>query len=187
MGGTRILAPAVSRLDALGWRVDVVTRDPAWFPPAGSQIGRIVTDATDPPRWDAALSRHAPPAGWDLALAYMPFADGPAWRSLAERVRGRLVAVLTSTVADPDRTVAPLPPMPGPAAVVTLVLGWHQDRDGVRWHDPEEISAAAVRVALADPAQDCVSATHPLPAVVDLPPCVLLGVVRPWRQRPAAG
>ncbi|WP_156045491.1 hypothetical protein [Herbidospora cretacea] len=93
---------------------------------------------------------------FDLALAYLPFGDQAAWDVIDARA-DRVVQVLTSVYAAPDR---PQPPLPGRPR---LILGWHPTG---RWHTPEEISAAALELAFSG--NDAV-----------------LGVTRPWGERPA--
>ncbi|WP_157520726.1 hypothetical protein [Herbidospora daliensis] len=93
---------------------------------------------------------------FDLALVYMPFGDQAAWDVVDARA-DRVVQVLTSVYAAPD---GPEPPLPGRPR---LILGWHPSG---RWHTPEEVSTAAL--ALAESGDDAV-----------------LGVTRPWGDRPA--
>ncbi|WP_204045090.1 hypothetical protein [Acrocarpospora phusangensis] len=87
---------------------------------------------------------------------YMPFGDQAAWEAVRARA-GRVVQVLTSAYAAPDAPPAPLADQP------RLLLGWHPSK---RWHTPEEISAAALRLTGHGDAD-------------------VLGVTRPWDDRPA--
>ncbi len=105
----------------------------------------------------------------DAALVYRPTVVAAALHLLARRVRLRGVLVLTSAAADPalvgaDFDLRALPPAPAPAWR-RLILGWVQDGSVARWHTPEEISAAAVRV-------------------LDSGFEEMLGAVRPWHRRP---
>ncbi len=149
VGGTGILAPAVVGLAARGMVVSIVSRNKH----RTSDIGDIVlADVTNVPSFVTALGDRR----FDLALAYLPFGDQAAWDVIDARA-DRVVQVLTSVYAAPDR---PQPPLPGRPR---LILGWHPTG---RWHTPEEISAAALELAFSG--NDAV-----------------LGVTRPWGERPA--
>ncbi|MFF3438842.1 hypothetical protein [Streptosporangium sp. NPDC002721] len=161
IGGTGILSPAVRVLVDRGSRVSVVSRSGHGVP-AGADA--VVADVTRVEALAAALDRAIGERGpLGLALAYQPFAPAGAWAALAARVRGPLVALLTSGHAAP--LDAPAPPLPagaswavegtegseesGGAEVRHLLLGWHPRGAGLpaRWHTPREISAATLQVA----------------------------------------
>lgn len=184
VGGTRILAPAVQRLSRHGWQVDVVTRNRGWSPRPGTAATAVVTDATDASRWGGALTSSAPSSGWDLAIAYMPFAPASSWTVVADHVRGPLVAVLTSRVANPVSDGSGLPHLGGPASIRVLLLGWHREDDVSSWHSPEQISRAAVNVALGEPPTASVATRGPLFEAVPDVPGTVLGHIRPWSDRP---
>ncbi|HEX4812264.1 MAG TPA: hypothetical protein VFV66_05875 [Nonomuraea sp.] len=177
IGGTGILAPAVETLAERGTVVSVVSRSAARVAAlrdglaaaAGARVNGVIADVTGPPALAAALDEAAGTCGpIGLALVYQPFAPPEAWDTLVPRVNDLLVAVLVSAYAAED---APSPPLRdgrhGRLLVRYLLLGWHRDADGVRWHTPEEVSAAAVGVA-------------------DRRFSAVLGAVRPWTERPGS-
>lgn len=141
--------------------------------PAGSGTARpaapahVVADVTRPAEFAGALDRAVAERGpITLALAYQPFAPAQSWRLLADRTAGLLVALLVSAHAAEDGPAAPLAAgRQGGATVVHVLLGWHRDADGVRWHTPQEVSAATIRA-------------------VDERAGRVLGAVRPWEERP---
>ncbi|MEO3890809.1 hypothetical protein [Nonomuraea sp. B5E05] len=165
VGGSGILAPAVRDVLDRGWTASVVSRSAGRVAAADARARAAVADVTVPGALRSALGD----ARFDLALVYQPFAPAEAWRAVADRVAGTLVALLVSAHAAPRG--APAPPLPegvdGTALVRHLVLGWHAADSGrARWHTPEEISKAVLDVA-----------DHGRSAV--------LGTVRPWAARPA--
>ena len=92
------------------------------------------------------------------ALVYGPAVTWDVVAAVAARSDGAVVHVLTSAWAAPE-----VSPPPAPDGVRRLVLGWRPDRT---WHSPEEVSAAALALWDSAGAPD------------------VLGVVRPWSDRP---
>ncbi len=100
------------------------------------------------------------PASLSGALLYGPAVSTASVLGLLARCDGPVVHVLTSASSDPS---VDLPP--APTGVRRLFLGWRAcDRS---WHTPEEVSAAALAVYDGELADGSV-----------------LGVVRPWSDRP---
>ncbi|MGW7072594.1 hypothetical protein ACWGII_29715 [Streptomyces sp. NPDC054855] len=169
VGGTRILAPAVRALTARGSAVSVVSRSAdasrPGVPLASSAL--VVADVRDTVALGDALHRSVQLRGpIALTLAYQPFAPPSSWMLLADRTQGPLVALWVSAFAAEGAAMPPLPDGPrGSAEVRHLLLGWHSGPNGSRWHTPDEISAAALRVA-------------------DRHESAVLGQVRPWSARP---
>jgi hypothetical protein len=91
---------------------------------------------------------------WDGAIVYLPAVGDASMRALADAVAGPIVRVAVTAAADPARGDFELREW-------TLQLGW----DDGRWHTPAEVSEAALAV-LSDGRGR------------------LLGVVRPWSERP---
>lgn len=165
MGATGVLRPAVEALSRRGDEVLAVARRPAPLAELAAATGAAVL-AVDLSRPD--LAPEVVPAA-DAALVYRPAVGDPALQLLTRRIRDRGVLVVTSAAADPalagaDFDLRALPPAPA-AAWRRLVLGWAHDGPVTRWHTPEEISAAAVRV-------------------LDSGREEVLGAVRPWQRRP---
>lgn len=94
---------------------------------------------------------------WDVAVVYEPTTSPASLAVLRRHVR-RLVLVCTSAAADPDVVGVDVV-----VAADTLLLGWRADGGG--WHEPAEIAAAALDV-------------------LDRGAGLVLGVVRPWSDRP---
>jgi hypothetical protein len=169
VGGTGVLAPAVRTLAERGSAVSVVSRSSdasrPEVPAPPSEL--VVADVRDTVALGKALHRAVQLRGpITLTLAYQPFAPQPSWVMLADRTRGPLVALWVSAFAARG---APLPPLhdgpQGSAEVRHLLLGWHSGPSGSRWHTPDEISEAALRVA-------------------DERKSAVLGRIRPWSSRP---
>lgn len=111
-------------------------------------------DAHDLRELDRALAE----SRWDAALVYEPAVSAETLRRVGAAVDGRTVLVCPSGAADPA--------LGEPAPVRdTLLLGWTRDASGVRWHTPQEVSDAALDV-------------------LDDGAFRMLGVVRPWEDRP---
>ncbi len=131
----------------------------------GHRVTGVARDATTVPAGvtPCSVDAHDPEAlaaalgkqVWDAAVVYEPAITADAWAVIERVVEGPVVWVLTSAAAAPDRA-DPLN-LPG-----VLLLGW--DPSG-RWHTPAEVSAAALEV---------LESGRPR----------LLGVVRPWAERP---
>ncbi|MEU9635839.1 hypothetical protein AB0D80_15910 [Streptomyces tendae] len=190
-GATGALRPAVLAATARGDTVTALARTAG---PLGELEHRTGGRARPLPRdYEApglpeALAGAARESPFTGTLLYCPLATPATVRALTAAVEpGRpVVLLLTSAHAAPDGEVgggavgargdgaalawtpARLPaaarPVPG---CRLLVLGWRTEPEGPRWHTPEEISEAALRVLDADPARDAV-----------------LGRVRPWSSRP---
>lgn len=111
---------------------------------------------------DLSALERALPAHYGGALLYCPTAQPAALELFAARA-GRVVHVLTSSAADPDRIGTAVIVASIPAVGVRVLLDWRAD---LTWHSPVEISAATV--AAWDDDQDRI-----------------LGRLRPWKDRPA--
>lgn len=149
VGASGILAPAASALVARGESVTGISRRGAM--PDG--VEALHADARDATALAAVLDGRR----WTAAIVYGPTVD-EATLPLIARAVDRLVRVRTSAAADPARGELALPPD-------VLQLGWRDDGATVRWHTPEEVSAAAL-------------------AVFDDGEPRILGMVRPWERRP---
>ncbi|WP_049562074.1 SDR family NAD(P)-dependent oxidoreductase [Nonomuraea sp. SBT364] len=177
IGGTGILAPAVGTLAKRGAVVSVVSRSAARVAAlrddvasaGGTRVNGVIADVTQPRALAAALDGAAEVFGpIGLALAYQPSAPAGSWDALVPRVTELLVTVLVSAYAAEDAPPHPLRDgRHGRLLVRHLLLGWHRDDCGVRWHTPGEVSVAAVGVA-------------------DRRASAVLGAVRPWAERPGA-
>jgi hypothetical protein len=179
VGGTGILRPAVRALAAENRTIGVVSRDTARVTALAEECARngaagalipIEGDYRLVPRFDVAIFRTVAAYGpFSDALVYVSDAPEAALDALAPHVRSRLILVLTSRFAAPDRpkgrAAYPVPGGVSPDRLAYLLLGWHVGPDGSRWHTPEEVSAAALTV---------------LRSGGD----ARLGVVRPWGERP---
>ena len=119
-------------------------------------VRALAVDARDRDALAATLGGR----NWDRAIVYRNVVRAESLPEIELRVEGRLVLVRTSGAADPVRGE----PSQRPGV---LQLGWTGDgAGGTRWHTPEEISAAALEV-------------------FDDGQYRMLGVVRPWDERPA--
>ncbi len=176
VGATGILRPAVGTLLARGVCVLAVARDgDRLMRLADSTHGRpdqlltLAYDAADA-SFPVAVEASLTAAGLrlDTAVTYSPASRREVLDELAATAPGGLVEILTSNVAAPrgsDRSwqLADLPP--GSPRWRRLVLGWHRQVCGSRWHTPDEVSSAAL---------------HALDSAGDH----LLGVVSPWEDGP---
>jgi hypothetical protein len=96
---------------------------------------------------------------WDRAIVYRNAVRADSLPEIELRVEGRLVLVRTSGAADPKRGEPTARPN-------VLQLGWTDDGSGgTRWHTRDEISDAALQVFEDGEYR-------------------MLGVVRPWADRP---
>lgn len=93
---------------------------------------------------------------WMQAIVYLPAVSEESQAVIADAVDGRVVQVRTSAAADPARGELRLDDD-------VLQLGWTPPP--VRWHTPAEVSDAALRVLETGVGE-------------------VLGVVRPWTDRP---
>ncbi|MFD7987021.1 hypothetical protein ACFV4M_27085 [Kitasatospora indigofera] len=188
VGATGVLRPAAAELARRGHRVSALARRPGplarlareWGGAGGAARARARgrgrpgaggAAAAPPPRPGPpapglpellAAARHA--AGpFTGALLYCPDAPAEAVAGLLRAVGtgGPAVLLLTSAWAAPG---AGQPPFP---AARRLLLGWAAGPGGPRWHTPAEISAGALARFEGPPGDG------------------LLGVVRPWAERPA--
>lgn len=150
VGASGILAPAATTLAGRGQRVTGIGRSRAM--PA--MVEELFVDARDADALETALGDRR----WSAAIVYEPAVSEASMQALAHAVDGEVVHVRTSASADPALGELQVPPQ-------TLLLGWHEDEAGPRWHRPDEVSDAALQV-LAD--------GRPR----------ILGVVRPWDRRP---
>lgn len=181
VGATRILRPAVTALAARGCAVTAVARSEDGLrrlvAETPGRVGPLVADVTTP-GFGGVLHRATDRSGLTGALVYAPSGTPEALEALTRDlvVSGPVVLVLTSGWAAPEAsaeragpwTPDSLPASSRPApGCRRLVLGWHRDAGGVRWHTPQEISAAALDLLGAPAEQDSV-----------------LGTVRPWEERP---
>ncbi len=118
-------------------------------------VRALAVDACDREALAATLGgRH-----WDRAIVYRNVVRAESLPEIELRVEGRLVLVRTSGAADPAKGEPT-------ARANVLQLGWTDDGSGgTRWHTREEISQAAL-------------------AVFEDGQYRMLGVVRPWSDRP---
>lgn len=171
VGATGVLAPLARSLIVGGWKVVGVGRHRDRLEALAAEVEgsflAIVADATADdflPRLTGAIEG----SRVESAVVYQPAISEENLRRLVELTTGRVVVVCTSRTAAP--TASPEDAWSlreltvSPDSVNRLVLGWH--RDPARWHDAAEISAAAADVF-----------TNGEDAV--------LGVLRPWTERPA--
>lgn len=176
VGGTGMLAGAVSRLAGQGWRVSVLARRASQAPPSASVRGwdcDYHDEAAFRSAVTAAVARDGPIA---LAIAWFHTLKIPAPRRLAEAVGapeapGRYLQVLGSAVADPTR-----PDRLATAAAVgqdlpncrlrQVVLGFRIEGGSSRWLSNDEIS------------------TGVLDAIARDAPLSVIGVTAPWSARP---
>uniref|UniRef100_A0AAU2VKA4 Uncharacterized protein n=1 Tax=Streptomyces sp. NBC_00008 TaxID=2903610 RepID=A0AAU2VKA4_9ACTN len=184
VGATRILRPAVTALAARGCAVTAVARSEDGLrrlvAETPGRVGPLVADVTTPGFGDV-LHRATERSGLTGAVVYAPSGTPAAIEALTRDlvVSGPVVLLLTSEWAAPEAFAgqagqpAPWTPDSLPASSCPardrrrLVLGWHRDAGGARWHTPQEISAAALDLLDAPAEQDSV-----------------LGTVRPWEERP---
>lgn len=181
VGATRILRPAVTALTARGSAVTAVARSAAGLRGLVNETpGRVTplkADVTAAGFGDM-LHRATERSGLTGALVYAPAGPPTAIEALTRNlvVSGPVVLLLTSDRAAPgvfaQQSTAWTPdslpawPCQGPDCR-RLVLGWHRDAGGARWHTPQEISVAALALLDAPAERDSV-----------------LGTVRPWEERP---
>ncbi|ALE04816.1 hypothetical protein AL755_03815 (plasmid) [Arthrobacter sp. ERGS1:01] len=164
-----MLRPAVDELVRGGSTVIAVARSAADLQILAAEhpgtVTGIAVDYRDADRFLRLLQSVHTPAS--AAIVYIPSAEPAALSTLRSLVRGPVVQVLTSHVADPAGgepfTFENLPQPPG-QPWYRLVLGW--SKTGA-WHSPDEISAAAV-------------------AVLRQKRDGQLGELRPWTDRPEA-
>lgn len=156
VGASGILAPLGAALHSAGVATCGVARGKR---PAGDGYDELVALDTH----DCEAVRH-----WmglrevpDLVVAYAPAVGEAVWK-LWDGWGGRLIVVATSIWAAPDAPPAPWPPGD---AVSVLQLGWRSTGDP--WHDPAEVSAAVIAVITRG-----------------FPSYSVLGVIRPWKDRP---
>jgi hypothetical protein len=178
VGGTGVLRPAVAGLCARNIDVTAVSRSDdrlsALAEEAASRghsayVHGVRADYTVPDQFKAALEQAAGDDGlFKAAMVYAPDAPEASLEAVAAVVCGRLLLILTSRYAAPDRRGRVKYPLRrhGPIPTVRyLLLGWHVGEVGPRWHTPEEISEAAL---------DALCGSRD----------AQLGVVRPWGHRP---
>ncbi len=178
VGGTGILRPAVDALLARGVAVTVLSRSEARLRALPPGVRGVVGDLDDPAALARALRSSRPAPG--ACLAYLPGAvpaggSDEAVAVLRAAVPGPLVAVLPSAAAAPPSEIADVQPALArrlaaagvPAGDLrVLLLGWTAPGAGPpRWHSPAEVSGAAL---------EC----------LDDPSTQVLGVLRPWADRP---
>lgn len=163
VGSSGVLAPVGAALRSAGHPAAGISRGSRLE--QGDWDERVALDARDP---DAVASWLATR---DLlphtVFAYAPATSPEAFARLAD---GCEVAVLVvpSAWSDPVGGDALAASWQLADDVRVLRLGWTGDPGSARWHTPEEISAAALALAL-DPASE-----------------EMLGRVRPWDERPGA-
>ncbi|MEO5921729.1 MAG: hypothetical protein ABIQ01_11375 [Pseudolysinimonas sp.] len=142
-------------VEALAARGDDVTGVSRGVAGIPDGVRALAVDARDREALAATLGGRS----WDRAIVYRNVVRAESLPEIELRVEGRLVLVRTSDPADPARGE------PTERSGV-LQLGWTDDGSGgTRWHTREEISAAAL-------------------AVLEDGEYRMLGVVRPWRDRP---
>ncbi|RII15621.1 short chain dehydrogenase [Streptomyces sp. YIM 130001] len=179
-GATGTLLPAVHRATARGDTVTALARNHAALRDLEGLTGgraRPLPRDYEAPGLAAALADAARENPFTGALLYCPLASPHTVRALCRAVpHGPVTLVLTSAHAAPadgepadspwSTARLPLDARPTPGCRL-LVLGWRPETADRRWHTPEEISDAALRVQDAHEAHDAV-----------------LGQVRPWLSRP---
>jgi hypothetical protein len=178
IGGAGVLRPAALELLRAGHRVTVTARTQASIAAladaAGSHRGRlrgIAGDYEQAAALEPALIDAVDAAGpFELALVYMAAGAPVARAALAAHPAATVVDLLTSAHGAPgvDASARARYALRGRERSVRLLLGWARDAGASRWHTPAEISAAAL--AARGAATDCE---------------LVLGVLRPWRDRPA--
>ena len=175
VGATGALRPAALALADRGDEVYALARPSSRLSgsPAGPASTPCRRTALDGAQLAAALGEPLA-TGVDAVLVYTPVADEDAQQLVAATARERVVRLLPSAAADPARGPLELTLAGGdPHGHVVLLLGWTDAAAGangpvaVRWHTPEEISAAA----------------WSRPRTTGGPGIV--GRVRPWAERPA--
>lgn len=120
----------------------------------------VAVDYADVERLRSALT-----GPFDAALIYAPQASAAVSALLRAAVSGPLIELVTSAAAEPNTDDEPFDPAAQPSEAGqrwTVLLGWRADRT---WHAPAEVSAAALRA-------------------LDERRNVVLGLVRPWSDRP---
>jgi len=151
VGASGILAPAASALVERGVAVTGVGRRRPM--PDGVTVMHV--DAREILALDAALATRR----WSRAIVYEPAVTTDTFRRIEAAIDGPVVLVRTSAAADPAHGEPVLTPS-------TLLLGWRAtDGESARWHTPDEVSDAALRV-------------------LDDGEARILGFVRPWDRRP---
>jgi hypothetical protein len=178
VGGAGILRPAALALLREGHAVTATARTHASLDSlvraaAGcpGEVYGIAGDYDRPGALALALASAVAARGaFDLALVYTPGPAPLARAALAAHAPAVIVDILTSGHGAPGvgesdrrRTAAG-----GRERSVRLLLGWVADAHVTRWHTPEEVSAAALSASHAADGSELV-----------------LGVLRPWRDRPA--
>lgn len=172
VGGTRILRPAVLRLVAGGAEVGVVARRVgellALARASGEGTGGVIPLAADYLVERDLLAVVDAAGGYREAILYLPLAPASTVEALVARTTERAVVIRTTSEVAPGHFASEIqaPTATGrPAAV--LQLGWRAAVGGqTAWHDPEEISLAALGLLRSE-------AQHRT-----------LGCVRPWTERP---
>ena len=177
VGGAGILRPAALALLREGHAVTATARTQASLDSLGraaegcpGEAYGIAGDYDRPGALALALASAVAARGaFDLALVYAPGHAPLARAALAEHPPAIMVDILTSGhgapgVGEGDRRRAAR----GPERSVRLLLGWVADPCSTRWHTPEEVSAAALSASRAPDGSELV-----------------LGALRPWRDRPA--
>ncbi|MFT4011663.1 MAG: hypothetical protein QM655_16655 [Nocardioidaceae bacterium] len=160
VGGTGALRPAARRLAGAGCDVVALARHAS----VDEGVRSLIADWTDVDTLRAALAAQAP---FEAALVYAPRAANDALQAIRDVTVGRVVLSLSSANAAPAGGATRgddeyhLEPMPG---YVLVQLGWTAPPPS-RWHTQEEISRACL--GALDDGLDRV-----------------LGVVRPWSDRP---
>lgn len=178
VGGAGILRPAALELLRTGHNVTVTARTQASIAAladaAGSHRERlqgIAGDYEQAGALESALTQAIETAGpFELALVYTAADARVARAALAAHPAGTVVDVLTSAHGAPgvDARVRARYALRGRERSVRLLLGWAIEAGAPRWHTPAEISAATL--AACEAATGCE---------------LVLGVLRPWRDRPA--
>jgi hypothetical protein len=178
VGGAGILRPAALALLGGGHAVTATARthaslDSLMRAAAGcpGEAYGIAGDYDRPGALALALANAVAARGaFDLALVYAPGHALLARAALAAHPPAIMVDILTSGhgapgIGEGDRRRAAAR---GRERSVRLLLGWVADSGGTRWHTPEEVSAAALSASRAPDGSELV-----------------LGALRPWRDRPA--
>ena len=167
VGATGALRPAALTLASswatvVAWALRQESLD-ALVADARGPVEPVAVDYSDAATTAATVAELGP---FDAALLYCPSASQEAVAFFVRSVDGPVVCLLMSAVAAPvSDEPFDLASVAVPDGCRRLVLGWVEAAAGPRWHTPEEISAAALEVLFTGQER-------------------LLGVVRPWSDRP---
>lgn len=168
VGGTGMLNGLVEAFAGDGGRLSLLSRRASNSPVGDGFDCDYHDEAGFAAALAAAVARSGPP---DLAVAWFHTLKITAPRLLAQAVRGRMIQVLGSAMADPDhpdrliRAAAVADGLPD-CALRQVVLGFRVEAGRSRWHTGAEISAGVLEAIAADRLLN------------------VIGQVAPWSDRP---